>query len=142
MNGYEKALVVLLRISAVVMLTAVVPALMPFAWMAAIHRQLGMGELPEGPIIGYLTRSLSAMYALHGALVLFVSLDVRRWLPVVKCLAALGIAFGVGMIALDLAVEMPLFWVLCEGPFVIGLGSVLFWLASRVEGRPTEGQIV
>lgn len=132
----EKTLVVLLRISAVVLLTALVPAVMPFAWMKEIHQWLGMGELPEGPIIGYLTRSLSAMYAMHGALVLFVSLDVRRFLPVVKCLAVLGIVFGVGMIALDVVVEMPLSWVLCEGPFIIILGSVLLWLAGRIQGRP------
>jgi len=39
--------------------------------------------------MGYLTRSLSAMYALHGALVFLVSLDVRRFLPVVKCFVRL-----------------------------------------------------
>jgi pseudouridine-5'-phosphate glycosidase len=63
MNRSEKALVILLRASAVLLLTAVIPVVMPFVWMKDIHRQLGMGELPEGPIIGYLTRSLSAMYA-------------------------------------------------------------------------------
>ena len=133
----EKALVVLLRGSALLLLTAVVPAVMPFAWMQAIHRQLGMGELPSGPIIGYLTRSLSAMYAVHGALVFFVSLDVRRFLPVVKCLAVLGLVFGIGMTVLDVAVTMPLFWIICEGPFIFALGGVLLWLASRVPEGPT-----
>ena len=55
-NMAEKALVLLLRIAGVVLLTALVPAVMPFDWMKDIHRQLGMGELPEGPIIGCLTR--------------------------------------------------------------------------------------
>ena len=54
MNRYERVLVVLMRISAVVLLTALVPTVMPFAWMKEIHRWLGMGELPEGPIVGYL----------------------------------------------------------------------------------------
>lgn len=138
MNGYERVLVVLMRISAVVLLTALVPTVMPFAWMKEIHRWLGMGELPEGPIVGYLTRSLSAMYAMHGALVLFVSTDVRRFLPVVKCLAALGIVFGSGMLAIDVVVGMPLPWTVCEGPFVIVLGGVLLWLTGRIQG---EGQI-
>jgi hypothetical protein len=134
---YEKALILLLRISAVVLLTAVVPAVMPFDWMRAIHWQLGMGELPDGPIVGYLTRSLSAMYAVHGALVFFISLDVRRFLPVVKCLAVLGVVFGVGMLILDILVGMPRSWVVGEGPFVIGLGGVLLWLAVRIEkGSP------
>ena len=132
MNNCEKALVILLRIAAVVLLTALIPSVMPFAWMKDIHRQLGMGELPEGPIMGYLTRSLSAMYALHGAIVWFVSGDVRRYLPVVKCLAVLAILFGVGVFVLDVMVGMPPAWTASEGPFVVVLGGVLFRLARRV----------
>jgi hypothetical protein len=140
MERFEKALVLLLRISAVVLLTAIVPAVMPFAWMKDIHRLLGMGELPEGPIVGYLTRSLSAMYALHGALVFFVSLDVRRHLPVIKCLAVLGIGFGAGLLVLDVAVGMPLPWIIGEGPFVILLGGVMLWLALKVQDGSTGGK--
>jgi len=136
MNRSEKAPVLIMRSAAILLLTAVIPAVMPFAWMKDIHRQLGMGELPEGPIIGYLTRSLSAMYAMHGALVFFVSLDVRRYLPVVKCLAVLGTVFGTGMLILDVVVGMPLPWTLCEGPFVIVLGGVLLWLAGQVREKP------
>jgi hypothetical protein len=132
MNRYERSLIVLLRIAAVVLLTAIVPAVMPFAWMDSIHRQLGLGDLPARPIVSYLTRSLSAMYAMHGAVVYFISLDVRRFLPVVKCLAALGIVFGAGMLILDVMAGMPTPWTACEGPFVIVLGSTLLWLAARV----------
>ncbi len=132
MNNYEKALVILLRIAAVILLIALIPSVMPFAWMKDIHRGLGMGELPDGPIIGYLTRSLSAMYALHGAIVLFVSWDVRRYLPVVQCLAVLAILFGVGVLVLDVMVGMPPAWTASEGPFLIVFGNVMLWLAGRV----------
>jgi hypothetical protein len=132
-NMAEKTLVLLLRIAGVILLTAVIPAVMPFTWMKEIHQLLGMGELPEEPIIGYLTRSLSAMYAMHGALVLFVSLDVRRFLPAVMFLAVLGIVFGAGMLVLDVMVGMPPYWVLCEGPFIVVLGGVLLWLSGRVQ---------
>jgi hypothetical protein len=132
MNRYEKALVILLRISGAITLTALGACVMPLAWMMDIHRFLGLGELPEGPIVGYLTRSLSAMYALHGAIVLFVSWDVRRYLPVVKCLAVLAIAFGAGMLWLDVTVGMPPAWTACEGPFFVVLGGVILWLAGRV----------
>ena len=77
-----------------------------------------MGELPDGPILGYLTRSLSLMYAMFGAVLWFVSLDVRRFLPVVKLITVLGILFGLWMTALDLAVGMPVFWIASEGPFI------------------------
>ena len=132
MNHYEKALMILLRIAGLISLSALAACVMPFVWMMDIHHFLGMGELPEGPIIGYLTRSLSAMYALHGAIVLFVSGDVRRYLPVVKCLAVLAIAFGAGMLWLDVTVGMPPAWTACEGPFFVVLGGVMLWLAGRV----------
>ena len=136
MNRSEKALAVLLRLAGVLLMTAVIPAVMPFAWMKDIHRQLGMGELAEGPLIGYLTRSLSAMYAMHGAVLFFVSWDARRFLPVVKCLAVLAVLFGIGMLVLDVLVGMPMFWMLCEGPFIVVLGGVLLWLSRTglVEG--------
>ena len=105
---HESVLILLLRVSGILLLTALVPVVMPFTWMQEIHRQLGLGELPTGPIMGYLTRSLSAMYAVHGAIVLFLSLDIRRFLPVIKCVAALGIMFGMGMIPL----ASPTIWML------------------------------
>lgn len=140
MNRSEKTLAVVLRVGGVLLLTAVIPAVMPFAWMKDIHRLLRMGELPEGPIMDYLTRSLSAMYAFHGALILFVSLDVRRYLPIVKCLAVLGLIFGLGMLVLDVMAGMPLPWIACEGPFIVLLCGVILWLAGGVqpsdEARP------
>jgi hypothetical protein len=132
-SRYEETLVALLRVSAVLLLTAAIPAVMPFSWMNAVHQYLGMGELPQGPIMGYLTRSLSAMYVLHGGLVLFISLDVRRHLAVVKCLAVLLIIFGTGMIVLDVMVGMPWFWILSEGPLIVLFSIIVFWLARRID---------
>ena len=133
MNSFEKTLVILMRVAGVLLLTAVIPAVMPFAWMKDVHWTQGMGELPEGAIMGYLTRSLSAMYAMHGALVFFISLDVRRYQPVVKFLAVLGVFFGCGMLVLDVVVGMPPRWIAGEGPFIIVLGGVMFWLAGQVQ---------
>jgi hypothetical protein len=137
MSRAEKALVVLLRAVALLLMVAVVPVVMPSEWMAAIHRALGMGELPSRPIVGYLTRSVSALYALHGVLVLCISFDVRRYLPLVKCLGVLSLAFGAVMLALDYLVGMPIWWVFCEGPFIITLGAVLLWLAVKT-GRAMQ----
>ena len=128
-----------MRLAAVMLLTALIPAVMPFVWMKDIHRSLGMGERPEGPIMGYLTRSLSAMYAMHGALLFFLSLDIRRYLPMVKFLAVLSILFGSGMLVLDFTVGMPRSWIAGEGPFIIALGGVMLWLAGHV--KPSFGNL-
>jgi len=134
-NRYEKTLVILLRLEAILVLTALIPSMMPFEWMKVIHQYLGMGELPDGPIMGYLTRSLSVMYAMYGAMLMFVSLDVRRFLPVVRLITVLGILFGLWMTALDVTVGMPVFWIASEGPFILVLYGVLFWLTCHVKSE-------
>jgi uncharacterized membrane protein YvlD (DUF360 family) len=42
------------------------------------------------------------------------------------------------MIVLDVMVGMPMFWILCEGPFIIVVGGVMFWLAERVARSEME----
>lgn len=136
MNRCEKALVLLLRLDGMVMLVALFPSIMPLTWMKEIHRCLGMGELPDGPIISYLTRSLSIMYAMHGALLFFISWDVRRYLPVVKLVAILTILLGLWLTALDVIVGMPMFWTIFEGPILFLLYCVVLWLTGHVQGNP------
>jgi len=104
---------------------------MPYAWMNVIHQQAGLGELPHVPIVGYLTRSVSAFYALHGALLVFVAGDVRRHLHVVRFLAVAGAVFGAVMLGIDCAVGMPLPWTVAEGPSVLVLSAVILWLTGR-----------
>ncbi len=133
MNNYEKTLVLFLRFDGIIMLAALLPSMMPLAWMQEIHRYLGMGELPAGPIIGYLTRSLSVMYAMHGAILLFLSLDVHRFLPVIKFVVVLTILFGLWLTALDFATGMPPLWTICEGPSLFVLYCGVLWLTGRVQ---------
>lgn len=131
-NLAERVLVIMLRLSGIILLSALVPAVMPHSWMDGIHRQMDLGQLPDMPIVGYLTRSLSAMYAMHGAIVFFVSLDVRRYLPLIKFLFVLAFLFGLGMVVLDRAVDMPTAWACGEGPSIIILSAIALWLTSRV----------
>ena len=113
------------------MLTALGAVVMPFDWMNSIHQQLGLGELPRAPIVGYLTRSISALYALHGALLIFLAHDVRRYRLVVRFLAVAGVVFGALVLGIDYSVRMPVAWTVQEGPFVVVLGMVFFWLTGR-----------
>jgi hypothetical protein len=133
----EKILAVVLRVTAGVLLLALAPVFFPQAWMAAINRAAGLGELPDTAIVGYLTRSLSAMYAFHGALVFYVSLDVRRYRPFIICLAQLGMIFGAFMLSLDIRLGMPAYWTVCEGPFIFGLSGVILALAVCVKRQST-----
>jgi hypothetical protein len=138
MEPKRRILVWLLRIGGFVMLTALGAVVMPFDWMNLVHRQMGLGELPNAPIVGYLTRSVSALYALHGALLLFLASDLRRYLPVVRFLAIASIGFGAVLLGIDCVVGMPLSWTLGEGPFVIAFNILVLWLSGRQNFPPDQ----
>ena len=133
MSRTEQILRIVLRAVGLIALLAVVPMVMPFEWMVDIHRGLGMGELPDMPIVAYLTRSASALYAVHGTLAVYLSFDVRRYLPVIRVLGLLNTAFGATMLLIDCIVDMPWFWILGEGPFIFVLGVTIVWLTYRIE---------
>ncbi len=135
MMSIEKILTILLRITAGVLLLAIVPIFFPRALMSTISRAMGVGELPDTAIFEYHARSLSALYAFHGAIVLFLSLDVRRRLPVIKFFAAVAVVFGIFMLSLDIYLRMPLPWIVCEGPVIIVNYAVILVLARMLDGR-------
>ena len=132
MSTSEHALRWVVWILGAVLLTALPTAFLPQAWMDSIHRWLGLGELPSIPIIGYMARSLSLFYAMNGALLLFLAVDVRRNSRTLRFLGAIWALFGVGITWIDAVVGLPLYWVLTEGPPTIGVSLLILVLASRV----------
>ena len=93
--------------------------------------------MPQIPIVGYLTRSISALYALHGALLVFMAGDVHRYLPVVRFLAVAGAVFGAVLLGIDCAVGMPQSWTIGEGPYVVALSAVVMWFSGSRRFPPT-----
>lgn len=134
----ERALRILLRGAAAVMMTAIIPAAMPLSWMDAVHRWLGMGPLPRGPVVEYLARTLSAFYAFHGGLLWIFAGDVARYRPVIRFSFGAGLVFGAWVLVLDARSGLPLRWVLAEGPFVMALSLAALGLLSR-SGAPRRG---
>ena len=132
MGNAERALALLLRIFGLVSFSAILPTFMPFSWMEAAHGWLGMGDLPDVSIVHYLTRSESLLYAAHGALLIYVSFDVRRYLPAVRFLSVVLGFCGISLIVIDFWSEMPWFWTVSEGPFLLLAAAVLWWLSGRV----------
>ena len=138
----DRFLFILLRINAGVLLLAAPCALLPFAWMDAIHRDvLGLDSLPDIPITKYMARSLSLVYALHGAVILVVTLDLERYRPLVPILALLHIGFGCAMLAVDMSAGLPWWWTAVEGPSLVGFGLLVFAVYHRTRraSRGTSG---
>ena len=69
--------------------------------MVAMHADLGLGRLPDAPIVGYQARSASAFYAIEGGLFWVVSFDLVRYRPVVRYLGATTAVFGVVLLGVD-----------------------------------------
>ena len=103
MTKADKALVLLLRIVGVPALFALVAVFMPVSWMAATHRWLGLGEMPTGPVVEYLARSLSAFYAIMGALCLVLASDLERYRPLVRFLGVAFALMSLVLLGVDLA---------------------------------------
>ncbi len=133
MNKHERVIVILLRIIGISGLFAIPAIFLPYSWMNATHEFLGLGELPNAPIVDYLTRSLSAFYAVVALHALLISADVRKYRAFVKLWAVFATCFGVVILGVDLHAGLPLSWTLSEGPPTILVGVLLLWLHRFIQ---------
>jgi hypothetical protein len=129
MKKSDKVLALLLRFVGVGALFALVAVFMPSSWMAATHRWLRLGEMPTGPVVEYLARSLSAFYAIMGALCLVLATDLERYRPLVRFLGVAFALMSVVFLGVDLPAGMPWWWSASEGPGGVVFGALLFALA-------------
>ncbi len=133
MTSAERLLTWLLRLSGVLLLLALGAVVMPTAWMADIHEWIGLGEFPAAPLTEYLTRSISALYALHGGLAIVLARDIRRFAPIIAYLGWVSVTFGAAMVAIDVSAPMTRGWTIFEGPSIVLLGLAILMLLRRVD---------
>jgi len=127
-----RLLAFLLRALGAFDLLALAAVVVPASWIASAHGRLGLGELPNEPIVFYLARSASAVYALHGAIVFFVSFDVRRYDPLIRFLSLAAIFHGALIVAIDAASSMPAWWTIIEGPCFAATGVAVLAVRGRI----------
>ena len=122
---------VLLAVTGVGLLLAVVPIFFPASVINYLHQQLGLGEFPDVAIAFYLARSTSLLYAVHGALMFFVSFNLVRYWPLVRLFGFLHVVLGLTMLGIDFSAPMPLYWIIGEGMPVAATGLLILWLWNR-----------
>ena len=120
-----------LRLEGTIEMLAFVAVAMPYDWMAAAHRWLGMGALPALPLLDYMIRSVSLLYGLHGVLLWFLARDVARFRLLIIYTAASYLFAALAFAAIDLRNHMPWWWSVSEVGSVLWLGLVLFWLLRK-----------
>jgi hypothetical protein len=107
---------------------AAVAVFLPWEAMDAIHAEMGLGRMPHAPIVDYLARSLSLIYASMAPLCGFLARDVLKHREIIAFQAVVKCIGGIGLLALDLAIGMPPFWTACEGPLIMALSVAVLLL--------------
>ncbi len=128
----ERLLALLLYLLGGLAALAVVPVVMPTAWMESTSLWLGVDPLPRTPLTQYLTRSLSLIYALLGVLVIWLARRVRRYRDLLVFIGWLTVLLGAALAVLDFSIGMPRAWSWGEGPPTVLCGLAMVWLARRV----------
>ena len=114
------------------MVTALIPMVMPTSWMESANDWLGLAAFHRSPLTEYMTRSLSAVYAILGLLALYVSRDVAKYRDLIAFFGGVTVLLGIFLTILDFRIGLPASWAWTEGPPSAALGLVIVWLARRV----------
>ena len=131
-NRPERTLSWLLRAIGVLDLAALAAVFMPAAWHDHLHAGVGLGALPHSPVVLYLARSASALYAVYGALLVFLSSDVVRYLPVIRFLVRIALIHAAVLVGIDINAGLPAWWAIAEGAGYAGWALAAMRLAERV----------
>ena len=97
----ERWLKTLLRVLGGICVLALFPLFVPRSWLDVGHQFLKLGGFPTAPIVEYLARSVCALCAFYGGLLLLLAGDVRRYVGIIQyqavaimTLSAVGIFAG------------------------------------------------
>ena len=126
---------IILISNGVITLCALPAVFMPTPTMDFYHRSMGLGSLPRGPIVEYLTRSLSAFYAAFGVFTLVIAADLRRFAPLVACWGYTMLGFGAVLLWVDLHAKMPALWTWGEFAYLAIVGTAVSWLQRNLLAR-------
>jgi hypothetical protein len=122
----------MLRFGGTVLSLAAIAVFLPRETMQSLNAQLGLAPLPDVPIVYYLARSTSALYALRGTMYFLAAADPVRYRPLIVFIGVTNIAFGIALAGIGATAGIPMWWTGVEGPFVVVTGVVLLVLVRFV----------
>ena len=125
-------LTTVLRVGGGVLCLAAGAMLLPRETMVAINLWLGLTPLVDTPLVLYLARSTSGLYALRGLSYFIAASDPVRFRPFIVFIGATNVAFGVALGVIGVTAGMPPWWTVLESPFVIGSGILILVLVRWV----------
>ena len=118
----------LLRLVGVFELLAFFAVVMPRSWMEASHAWLGMGAMPEGPVLMFMIRQASYVYGMHGVSLFVLAADVERFRPLVRLNGVSFLLAAPVFFLIDYVEGMPAWWTLMDSAGCGVFGAALLWL--------------
>lgn len=122
---------VLLRLAGAVEILAFVSVVMPRSWMESSHEWLGMGTMPDGPLVMFMIRQASYAYGMHGISLWVLASDIVRFRPLI---IFNGIAFLLAapvFFLIDYTSGVPFWWTVFDTLGCGFFGGALLWLTVR-----------
>lgn len=128
-----------LRLVGAVEFLAFGAVVLPQHRMASLHAEMGLGEMPESPVVDSVMWQVSFTYGLHGVALWIIAADVRRYRPLV-ILTAIGYLVAAPVFfVIDLHNGMPWSWILSNGGSCLLIGLLLLALLGGERGTMKQG---
>jgi len=126
----ERLLVWLLRLCGAVEIFAFIAVVMPRSWMEILHAWIGLGAMPEGPVLMFMIRQASYTYGVHGVSLWLIASDVKRFHAFVVFNAIAFLVAAPVFFLIDFTSGMPWWWTMSD-PVSCGLFGAALLLLSR-----------
>jgi hypothetical protein len=130
----ERLLSWLLRLAGATEVLAFIAVAMPRSWMEVSHAWLGLGEMPEGPLIMFMIRQASYTYGMHGVSLWVLASDVRRFRPLVTLNGVSFLLAAPAFFLIDYTSGVPPWWTAVDTLGCGFFGAAVLWL-GRGSGR-------
>jgi hypothetical protein len=108
-----------------------VSVVMPRAWMEASHAWLGLGEMPDGPVIMFMIRQASYAYGMHGVSLWILASDVVRFRPLIQFNGISFLLAGPVFFLIHYHSGMPWYWTISDSFACAAFGAALLLLDRR-----------
>ena len=121
-------LIWILRLAGAFEILAFFAVIMPRSWMEISHEWLGMGRMPDGPLVMFMIRQASYVYGMHGVSLWILASDVARFR---RLIVFNGISFtlaGLVFFIIDYTAGMPWWWTIEDGIGCLVTGVLLLIL--------------
>ena len=127
----ERLLVWLLRLAGAVEILAFIAVVMPRSWMEIAHAWIGLGEMPQGPLLMFMIRQASYTYGVHGLSLWLIATDVDRFRPFIVFNAIAFLVAAPVFFLIDFTSGMPWWWAVSDPASCAVFGAALFFLSRR-----------